>query len=1561
MKPKKWLSSIVSGKRQQMAARRRCSQYERRRLNLERLEERALLTTGLLDVSFGDGGVVILEDNGFFAGVLARQFAFQEDGKIVVAASILTESPTDIDFGVARFNPDGTLDDEFNNGGTVVTDFKPDGTSGLDILTSIAIQDDDKIVVAGHTVYDDPGTSSFALARFKADGSRDLDFGPQGIGQVIYGFPGQEDYARGLAVQPDGKILLVGHTVHPLMGETWMTLVRFNEDGTPDDGGEHDSNPDDHFGGEPVGNTEGRNGVAFGERNTFGHSVRVTNNTAGHIIVGGGFGEPPTTTNDPLGFQAWFFDRDGRVDRDSNAHDSVRTEFGGIEADGLTLEYDGAGGGMLQAGYSQTEGGVKRFALARYQLIDNDVKLDLSFGVNGKRLTSFADSAGDPTDATPIMAQEVGQGYVAVGNIAGPDRFPAVARYDNLGNPLDKFLVGSSEQGPYSLPFKSFGWRAETAEVFSETRLLVAGFGAFDLNRNGALEREEIEHPAVARYLEDTPDDPDSDGARFEDRFSENNPNEGDGNGDTIPDSQQENVATLQNAETEPRTYVTIASPGSPGEETYFVGVEALNSSDFPEPPPDIEDVPVGLFKYHLGGVERGGETIVTYTLHGGEPVNSFWKYGFEPNDDRTPDFDESELPEHWWKFDWHNGTGLKTIEEKDGSTVLTVHFKDGERGDNDLIPNGVIVDPGAPVEVNLPPVITVDADTVTVDEGQIAVIGGTVSDPNPGDVVALAASAGTVTENGDGTWSWSLVTMDGPDDSQAVTVTATDTQGNEASLVFELIVDNVAPAVALDPVAAINEHEAATLTGTITDPGLLDTHDVIVDWDDPNDATDSTFEIPETSSLSAGDTFNSSTDSAVLEITSLELATGEVGFEVAGHQYLDDGLALGNGTPSDMSTIVVTVSDDDLDGGGGTVDVVVNNVVPQSVTLSGLTSINENDSYTLSGSFTDPGLLDEHDVFVDWDDPNDANDSTFELRDTNSLGLGDTFNSSTDSAVLEITSLDLATGEVGFEVAGRQYLDDGLAPGNGFPSDTSTIVVTVTDDDVVIDSRVLALGRADGTAIVTYTFFGEITHARIVGTSATSIGGISVGDRFIATVSAAAVDSFPSDPTKGVYPGDFRMTVGSQTFFNLASFGVHDNDLGEPWGDELQTLGNLDVLPAGWSGRYVGGMALIDLADTALSSDTLPSSLDLAAFPDLNQFAVDMTLIEGTATYPGGVLNLGDRLVIWGPATWVGIQTIEPSTLDVLVNNVAPEVSALSSDATFDDKANAGELVNILANFTDVGILDTHVAEVDWGDGTVEPATITAGLPGNGTVTGAHAYAEGGIYQIKVTLTDDDTGQDEITTTAVVTGVGLVGDVLYVIGTADDDHVTINKAGQGLLKAHADFLASGNIRTVSAAEVNQIIAYLCEGDDHMTIAGNIDIPAIVHAGADDDHINAGGGPSVLLGGTGNDALIGGSARDILIGGLGTDRMVGGRDEDVLIGGSTLQDHDDEALMAALAAWSSGEDYSDRVNAISSLLAVDDDDEADKSTGSSGRDLFFAGLGDDLTDVDVKQQLETVL
>ena len=91
---------------------------------------------------------------------------------------------------------------------------------------------------------------------------------------------------------------------------------------------------------------------------------------------------------------------------------------------------------------------------------------------------------------------------------------------------------------------------------------------------------------------------------------------------------------------------------------------------------------------------------------------------------------------------------------------------------------------------------ITVNSASVTVNEGQTATNGGTVSDFD-GGAITLTASAGTVVNNGDGTWSWSFPATD-PAQSQTVTITATANDGSSlaGSVSFGLTVVDVPPSI---------------------------------------------------------------------------------------------------------------------------------------------------------------------------------------------------------------------------------------------------------------------------------------------------------------------------------------------------------------------------------------------------------------------------------------------------------------------------------------------------------------------------------------------------------------------------------------------------------------------------------------------------------------------------------------------------------------------------------------------------------------------------------------------
>jgi uncharacterized delta-60 repeat protein len=103
--------------------------------------------------------------------------------------------------------------------------------------------------------------------------------------------------------------------------------------------------------------------------------------------------------------------------------------------------------------------------------------------------------------------------------------------------------------------------------------------------------------------------------------------------------------------------------------------------------------------------------------------------------------------------------------------------------------------------------------------------------------------------------------------------------------------------------------------------------------------------------------------------------------------------------------------------------------------------------------------------------------------------------------------------------------------------------------------------------------------------------------------------------------------------------------------------------------------------------------------------------------------------------------------TATITVNNATPSVGTIST-TTSPVKVNTS--ITASANFTDPGILDTHTASWNWGDGNNTPGTVTE-TNGSGTVSNTHTYTSAGLYIIKLTVTDDDSLQNSSTYQYVV------------------------------------------------------------------------------------------------------------------------------------------------------------------------------------------------------------------
>src|SRR5262249_9853318 len=151
-----------------------------------------------LDTTFNGSGRVTTP-----VGGSANSVAIQADGKIIAAGESRNGSSA---FVLVRYNADGSLDTSFNGTGTVITSVGNAGSGGSDL----AIQIDGKIVVAGYSLAaaDNWRTADFAIVRYNPDGSLDTSFG--GTGKILIPDSDSVDYARSVAIQPNGKIVFAG-------------------------------------------------------------------------------------------------------------------------------------------------------------------------------------------------------------------------------------------------------------------------------------------------------------------------------------------------------------------------------------------------------------------------------------------------------------------------------------------------------------------------------------------------------------------------------------------------------------------------------------------------------------------------------------------------------------------------------------------------------------------------------------------------------------------------------------------------------------------------------------------------------------------------------------------------------------------------------------------------------------------------------------------------------------------------------------------------------------------------------------------------------------------------------------------------------------------------------------------------------------------------------------------------------------------------------------------------------------------------------------------------------
>jgi uncharacterized delta-60 repeat protein len=471
-----WLGNSAAPRRGRRLTVRRLRQG----LRLERCEERAIPSAGALDLTFGTGGKVttnfVRQVNDItITGVdSATAVAVQGDGRIVVAGT--TDVGGSVDFALARYNANGSLDTSFGTGGTVRTDF----FGGNDFATGVVLQDSGKIVVAGYAT-DAFGMTDFALARYNADGTLDASFGKGGF---VMAAPAGSFFnqANAVAVAADGSILVGGST--NITGNDEFAVARFSSDGVLDTtfgtggfahahftttsnddanalavqadgkivlvGQRFASNNSDY--GVMRFNTDGTLDTTFGTggRVNFGRTATsfdvgqaVTIQADGKLIVAG-----YSTGPGSFDFGVARLNTNGTLDSGFGVGGQTFTDVTPASTDLVSAVVVETDGKVVVVGYTQSATpsttGATNFALVRY---NTNGSLDSTFGTNGVAITDFA-QGNDLTHAVTVQSDGM---FVVAGqaNIPGDNDDFALARYqgDFVSQPPT-----ANAGGPYTVP-----------------------------------------------------------------------------------------------------------------------------------------------------------------------------------------------------------------------------------------------------------------------------------------------------------------------------------------------------------------------------------------------------------------------------------------------------------------------------------------------------------------------------------------------------------------------------------------------------------------------------------------------------------------------------------------------------------------------------------------------------------------------------------------------------------------------------------------------------------------------------------------------------------------------------------------------------------------------------------------------------------------------------------------------------------------------------------------------------------------------------------------------------
>ena len=383
---------------------------------------------GDLDKTFGNDGKVNVGIGGYYD--VAKSMALQHDGKIVVVGYGKESLASFKGLSVARYLQNGEMDYDFGNLGViqrVTTDLEGEAYS-------VVIQKDNKIVITGYSISPATNNEEITLIRFTENGNVDKSFGNKGL--IVTAISTEKDVGSSVAIQLDGRIVVVGTTDHK--PTTDIVLIRYNKNGSLDYG----------FGIGGIVITDIKSSMDIGK------SLAIQSD--GKLIVSGF-----THIINKFFMTLLRYDSNGELDPTFGNSGIVITDINGRRGKmDLALQNDGK---IILVGPSEVENS-HHFTVLRF---NNNGSLDKSFGNNGVTKSII----GDHSEAESVALDLNGNIVVAGTTELGNEQF-VVAMYNQNGMLVPEF----GSDGIVKTSFiKNSVDRAHSVVTDNDGNIIVAG------------------------------------------------------------------------------------------------------------------------------------------------------------------------------------------------------------------------------------------------------------------------------------------------------------------------------------------------------------------------------------------------------------------------------------------------------------------------------------------------------------------------------------------------------------------------------------------------------------------------------------------------------------------------------------------------------------------------------------------------------------------------------------------------------------------------------------------------------------------------------------------------------------------------------------------------------------------------------------------------------------------------------------------------------------------------------------------------------------------------------